>query len=233
MVSGVVMSDETIGQLIKRLREIKGLSQNKLAEASGIDRSYISQLEGGKTSSISLKTARSLSKALNVQPEIFLSDDKTPINLPPKSLNSIFEEFKEKFEALEMVEIPIRGYIPAGYPCIKHEGNEGFAYVSKESIKNIPDKSALFALVIQGESLIGDSIFPGDRLLIKPQTEVDIQKKIYVCRIGNECTAKHVELTPEGKYRLMGTNSHFEDWEPSELEIMGRALRNLGKDVEL
>ena len=132
-----------------------------------------------------------------------------------------------------MIEVPIKGYIPAGYPCIKEEGNLGFAYVAKESVKMVPQPQALYALLVQGESLIGDQIFPGDRLLVKPQSEVDVQGKIYICRIGNECTAKHVSATPEGRYRLKATNDHFEDLEPSELEILGRALRNLGKDTEL
>jgi SOS-response transcriptional repressor LexA len=227
------MVSETLGQLLKRLIAEKHTSQRQLAKNTGIDLSYINQLANDKAGGITLKTAKMIASVLGVQPEIFLSEDQTPVNLPPKSFSSILDEFKEKIAALEMVEIPIVGRIPAGYPCVKEECNIGFAYVAKESIKNIPDKDKLFSLVVEGESLTGDKIYPGDRLLIKPQKEVDIQGKIYVCIIGNACTAKHVFLTPEGKYRLRATNDHFEDWEPSELEILGRAIRNLGKDSEL
>lgn len=46
------MEEETIGDRLKRLRESKNLSQRQLAIRCGLDRGYISQLEAGKTESI-------------------------------------------------------------------------------------------------------------------------------------------------------------------------------------
>lgn len=66
------MVKEQTGELIKRFRELRGLSQRKLAELSGVDRGYINQLEKGRGGSISLRVARALAESLEILPEIFL-----------------------------------------------------------------------------------------------------------------------------------------------------------------
>ncbi|OYQ87976.1 transcriptional regulator [Wohlfahrtiimonas chitiniclastica] len=59
------------GRRIKQIRESQNLSQEKLAELSDLDRTYISSIERGKRN-ISLNGIYALSKALNVSlSEIF------------------------------------------------------------------------------------------------------------------------------------------------------------------
>lgn len=55
------------GQVIRRERESKGLSQEKLAGLAGLDRSYMHRLESGR-SSPTLDTLESLARALQVLP---------------------------------------------------------------------------------------------------------------------------------------------------------------------
>ena len=55
------------GQVVRRERESKGLSQEKLAGLAGLDRSYMHRLEGGR-SSPTLDTLESLAQALQVLP---------------------------------------------------------------------------------------------------------------------------------------------------------------------
>jgi len=69
------VGEEDIGQLIKRLREERGLSQRKLADLAGIDRGYICQLEAGKAGSITLRLARALAKALDKSPSVFFGEE--------------------------------------------------------------------------------------------------------------------------------------------------------------
>lgn len=45
-----VASAETLGGLIRRAREERGLSQHKLAEQAGVGRRFVSELENGKSS---------------------------------------------------------------------------------------------------------------------------------------------------------------------------------------
>jgi transcriptional regulator with XRE-family HTH domain len=59
--------EAAFGNVIKQLRNEKGLSQEKLSFESGLDRSYISQLECGLRQP-SLVTIFQLAKALQASP---------------------------------------------------------------------------------------------------------------------------------------------------------------------
>jgi len=59
--------EAAFGNVIKRLQAEKGLSQEKLSFESGLDRSYISQLECGHRQP-SLVTIFQLAKALQTSP---------------------------------------------------------------------------------------------------------------------------------------------------------------------
>ena len=55
------------GQVIRKERLRAGLSQERLAEMSGLHRTYISDLERGRTS-ISIRSLEGLAKALGKKP---------------------------------------------------------------------------------------------------------------------------------------------------------------------
>jgi len=59
--------EAAFGNVVKQLRTEKGLSQEKLSFESGLDRSYISQLECGLRQP-SLVTIFQLAKALQISP---------------------------------------------------------------------------------------------------------------------------------------------------------------------
>ena len=56
----------SIGTLLHRIRETKGLSQLALAKRAKVAQGYISQLEAGDKGNPSVATLRKLAKALNV-----------------------------------------------------------------------------------------------------------------------------------------------------------------------
>jgi len=62
-----VCIEAAFGSVIKKLRKDLGISQETLAFDSGLDRSYISQLERGKRQA-SIITVFQISKALNTSP---------------------------------------------------------------------------------------------------------------------------------------------------------------------
>lgn len=55
-----------LGEKIKFLRKLKGLTQADLARLAGVDNTYISQLERGKRPNVGLATLERIAQALGV-----------------------------------------------------------------------------------------------------------------------------------------------------------------------
>jgi transcriptional regulator with XRE-family HTH domain len=65
--------EEAFGQVIRELRKANHFSQEKLADMSSLDRSFISLLESGKKQP-SLITIFQLAKALGISPSKILAN---------------------------------------------------------------------------------------------------------------------------------------------------------------
>lgn len=70
---------EIFGIIIKKIRTQKDLSQEKLAEKSGLDRTFISLIETGKRNP-TLTTILKISRALNITPAELLEQFETRCN---------------------------------------------------------------------------------------------------------------------------------------------------------
>ncbi|MGI6393588.1 MAG: helix-turn-helix domain-containing protein [bacterium] len=69
---------ENFGQRLKMLRKHKGMSQDDISFASGVDRSYLSEIENGK-SSPTIDMVDKIARALNIAPnEFFIFDVSEP-----------------------------------------------------------------------------------------------------------------------------------------------------------
>lgn len=68
-----MMKDEAVwfGKNLKRLRTKKGMSQGAIARSLGVGRSFITNIENGKTN-LTLTTITRIAKALNVTPDKLL-----------------------------------------------------------------------------------------------------------------------------------------------------------------
>ncbi|WP_127144469.1 helix-turn-helix domain-containing protein [Pelagibacterium montanilacus] len=77
---------QTIGWNLKRLRVGKGLSQERLALETGIDRSYVGRVERG-TENVTVITLEAFASVLNVHVSA-LFDPVDPEASPPKPLPS-------------------------------------------------------------------------------------------------------------------------------------------------
>jgi transcriptional regulator with XRE-family HTH domain len=64
----------TPGQMIRRLRELHGMTQPQLAKASGLTQSAISDLENGRIE-LGLDRAKKLARALKVHPAVIAFSD--------------------------------------------------------------------------------------------------------------------------------------------------------------
>lgn len=68
------MEEETVGQLIRRLRLAKGWERGDLERESGVDRSLISRFETGKTRQMRTPNLRALTKALDIEDQFYELD---------------------------------------------------------------------------------------------------------------------------------------------------------------
>jgi len=65
------------GHRLRGLRSDRGLSQEKLGELAGLDRTYISQAEAGRRN-VTLATIHKLARALGVDPADLVSREAPP-----------------------------------------------------------------------------------------------------------------------------------------------------------
>jgi len=66
---------ELPGEIVRRIRQKKRLSQQQVADRCCLQRAYVSQLEQGRIKTITLDTARELAKGLGVRAEVFLTSE--------------------------------------------------------------------------------------------------------------------------------------------------------------
>jgi len=66
------MEEKPIGFLLKKIRLEKGISQRQLSKNIGMDRGSISQIENGKTSSMTIRIFLKWASGLNMTPSDLL-----------------------------------------------------------------------------------------------------------------------------------------------------------------
>jgi repressor LexA len=92
-----------------------------------------------------------------------------------------------------LVEIPIIGRVAAGQPILAQERVEDTVQVDSFLLGT---NKKVYGLRVQGESMIGDGILPGDYIFVKKQLNAE-DGEIVVAMIDDEATVKRVYF--EGK----------------------------------
>ena len=87
-----------------------------------------------------------------------------------------------------LVEIPIVGRVAAGQPILAQERIEDTVQVDAFLLGT---NKKVYGLRVQGDSMIGDGILPGDYVFVKKQLDAD-DGEIVVAMIDDEATVKRV-----------------------------------------
>ncbi len=87
-----------------------------------------------------------------------------------------------------IVEIPIVGRVAAGQPILAQEQIEDTVQVDSFLLGT---NKKVYGLRVQGDSMIGDGILPGDYVFVKKQLDAD-NGEIVVAMIDEEATVKRV-----------------------------------------
>lgn len=98
-----------IGDRIKKLRKLKGISQLRLAEKLNIDQSYLSKIENNKQDP-SLSAAKKIADALEVE-EYELFGEK--VHIPELEHLTEWMVFAEEMERKELTPLQIKTIIEA------------------------------------------------------------------------------------------------------------------------
>ncbi|NUP10299.1 MAG: transcriptional repressor LexA [Polyangiaceae bacterium] len=130
-----------------------------------------------------------------------------PINVPGSLLSNVTSEAtndsmpSEKGYADlddEMLEIPMLGRIAAGAPILAQENVESTMRVDRDMIRGASSSARdVFALRVQGDSMIEAGILSGDTIFVRKQSTAN-RGEIVCALIGDEATVKY--YFPERDY---------------------------------
>jgi len=123
----------------------------------------------------------------------------------------------------QVVGIPVLGRVAAGEPLLAVENYEGTIQLDQNLV---PPGRQVFALVVQGESMIDDGILDGDTLFVQ-QRKTCRNGEIAVVLVEGEATVKRFFLE-DGMVRLQPANSAMKpillDAQSGEVEVVGTVV---------
>lgn len=154
-----------IGEILKRVRREKGMTQDKLAELSGVSASHISQIEHGVYKMPHIVTLEKLARGLG-EPATIFKDSSSPVRSPRELLRELMETISE------FSEVPIMG---------DNGEIKGYCIVDKAKIGS---EGCVFAIEASDNSLISDGIMRGDIVVIDPEDREPGKNCIFFVSIG-------------------------------------------------
>jgi len=120
------------------------------------------------------------------------------------------------------IDIPIVGIIAAGQPIEAIETRGETITIARDTYYN---PKHLYALKVEGDSMIEDGIFDGDTVVIKQQNIADNGQTVVAIVDNNEATLKKIYFEKKNKVRLQPANQKLLPFYPSQLEIRGVVIK--------
>lgn len=201
------MSELTIGQKIKVLREKNGLTLEQVGSAVGVGKSTVRKWETGIIANMRRDKIAALARVLHTTPAYLMGWEE----------NQVTNLYK-----IETRRFPLLGSIACGVPIFADEEQE--LYVEAGT-----DLDADFCLRARGDSMTGARIHDGDVVFIRKQSDVD-NGEIAAVLIGDEATLKRVFYYPDKqKLVLSAENAKYEPLvyigeELEQIRIIGKAV---------
>jgi repressor LexA len=122
---------------------------------------------------------------------------------------------------IDVVEIPLLGEVPAGFPVNAQQLQQGHVLVEASIVGSDP----CFALRVIGESMQEAEIRNGDIVIVRQQPLAE-HGDIVVASLDGELTVKRLAIQ-KGRIRLIPENESFDPIEVSptqDLRILGRVI---------
>lgn len=173
----------SIGQNIKRLRELHGMNQSELAQIAGVTDKAVSTWEND------LKIPRM--GAIQKMADYFHISKSAIIEDAPQNQAPSYP-YPGILPIRGHRSVPIVGSVACGQPIYKPGNGTDF-------IDAGPEIDCDFALIADGDSMIGDRINSGDVVFIRQQSDAD-DGSIVAVAIDDEMMLKHISRVkaPDG-----------------------------------
>jgi repressor LexA len=121
-------------------------------------------------------------------------------------------------------ELPILGRVAAGQPLLSDQNLEGTSVVPQDWVNG----DEAFLLKVQGDSMIGAHICPGDQALVRRQSTAE-NGDIVVALLNDEATVKRILFRPDGIV-LQPENSSMA---PIQVKKNEKSFQIIGKVIGL
>lgn len=208
------MQELNTGQKIKFLREQLNLTLEQVGNIVGVGKSTVRKWETGEIANMRRDKIAALAKALHTTPA-YLMDWK--------------EETDQNEHLVKGIQIPILGYVRAGYPIYAEEN-----IIDYEEISNaMAAKGEFFGLRVCGNSM-EPQIFEGDFVIVRKQPDIESGEIAVILVNGSDGTVKKVTKSDKG-IMLIPLNGNC-DYEPhfySNEEIQTLPVTIAGRVVEI
>lgn len=207
-------------EILKALREERGLSQQELADALDITRSTLGNYEVGLRSP-NMEMLEAIADYFNVDMDFLYGKTKIK-NKYQESLKSDGSDLPSNILPIAKKKFPLLGSIACGEPIFADEDFEGYV----EAGANI---DADFCLRANGDSMIGARIHDGDIVFIKQQPLVE-NGQIAAVLIDDEATLKRFYYDKANQIiQLMAENPAYPpiikmQTDLESIRILGRAI---------
>ncbi|WP_080840081.1 helix-turn-helix domain-containing protein [Cohnella massiliensis] len=211
------MKAEEFGKYLRKLRNEKKMTVRQLDLYSGVSHSYLSQIENGKRGVPSPEILKKLHKPLGVSFEdLMRAAGHIDVELPQTIMESA-----TPYEPSRMLRVPVLGTIRAGQPIDRLESIEGYELVEPELLRG----RSGFVLRVQGDSMIGDRIYEGDRVVVVTQQVVNSTDIAVVAVNGCEATLKRVKYQ-DGMAILSSSNPAMETmvYPAKDVFVLGKVI---------
>lgn len=209
----------SIGQNIKRLRELNSLTQKELGDIIGVTDKAVSTWESDKKIP-RMAAIQKIADYFRVQKSNIVEED----GLKNYQISAYNILPADAIPVKRFHRIPIVGTVSAGMPILADENIEGY------DVADIDHPEEHFFLRVKGDSMINARIHSGDLVLVHRQNYAE-NGQIVVCIVnGNEATLKRFKQVKD-RVILMPENPEYEpyvlsceDFENSSAVIIGVAV---------
>jgi SOS-response transcriptional repressor LexA len=227
----MVMENETLGARLTRLRQEAGFNKSRLGKKSGIDPGYIARIESGRIPNPGLPILKKLAAAMDLPLLRLIGEEESAGNINTGKLfelkRALGRFVSREIESLgEALQIPVRGYVRAGTPCVVEQEEGEVLIISRNLIESLTRKAGnVYALRIAGESLSGDGLHTGDDILVFQTSNFDIEGKLYVIRDPQtgESVVRHLQHK-DGRIRITAAHPEYQPLLLDEVEVIGRVI---------